>query len=37
MPHTPDETYVSTDTYRKAVKKYRKEFWRMYRAEREKD
>ena len=37
MPRTPDETYVSADAYRKAVKKYGKEFRKMYRAQREKD
>ena len=36
MPQTPDETYVSADAYRKAVKKCGKEFRKMYRAEREK-
>ncbi len=36
MPRTPDETYVSKDAYRKAVKKYGKEFRKMYREEREK-
>ena len=36
MPRTPDEAYVSADAYRKAVKKYGKEFRKMYRARREK-
>src|SRR5262245_7500536 len=31
MPRTPEEVYVSVDAYTKAVKKYRKEFWREYR------
>ena len=35
MPRTSDETYVSADTYREAVKKYRKEFWKAHRAERD--
>src|SRR5262245_56263572 len=36
MPRTPDQSIVSADAYRKAVKKYGKEFRKMYRAEREK-
>jgi hypothetical protein len=35
MPRTSDETYVSADTHREAVKKYTKEFWKAYRAERD--
>jgi hypothetical protein len=31
MPRTTDEAYVSADAYAKAVKKYRKEFWKEYR------
>ena len=31
MPRTSDEVYVSADAYAKAVKKYRKEFWKDYR------
>ena len=32
MPHTQDATYVSVDAYEKALKKYRKEFGKLYRA-----
>jgi hypothetical protein len=31
MPRTPDATYVTAEAYEKAVKKYRKEFWKEYR------
>jgi hypothetical protein len=31
MPRTPGATYVTAEAYEKAVKKYRKEFWKEYR------
>ena len=31
MPRTTSTTYVTADAYEKALKKYRKEFWKMYR------
>jgi hypothetical protein len=37
MPRTADEVYVSADAYTKAVKKYRKEFWKEYRESRAHD
>jgi hypothetical protein len=37
MPETPDDTYVSADLYKKAVDKYKKEFWKAYREARDMD
>lgn len=31
MPQTQGETYVGVDAYNKALKKYKKEFWKRYR------
>lgn len=31
MPQTQEARYVSVDAYEKALKKYRKEFWKQYR------
>lgn len=31
MPQTQEAKYVSVDAYEKALKKYRKEFWKLYR------
>jgi hypothetical protein len=30
MPRTQEATYVSVDAYNKALKKYKKEFWKRY-------
>ena len=35
MPRTTDEVYVTAEAYRKAQKKYHKEFSKMYRAKRD--
>ena len=34
-PKEPSEVFVSTDAYQQAVKRYRREFWKRYRALRQ--
>jgi hypothetical protein len=35
LPQTKETTYVSVDAYNKALKKYKKEFWKRYRQKTE--
>ena len=37
MPQTQRATYVSVDAYKRALKKYEKDFWKLYRTKKEDD
>jgi hypothetical protein len=37
MPQTEDATYISVDAYNKALKKYQKDFWKLYHQRRRHD
>jgi len=37
MPQTEEATYISVDAYNKALKKYQKDFWKLYHQRRPND